>query len=123
MTCTFNEPDVKRVRRGVWRLREDLVLSFSVDNKLHWLHVPAGFESNLATVPWWLWWIFPPSDDYFYSVILHDYLYAGRTSFSRFMADALMREAMLAEGVPAWRRALMWWGVRTFGGWYWEGIE
>ncbi len=33
----------------------------------------------------------------------------------RATADALLREAALAEGVPAWRVALIYSGVRLFG--------
>jgi hypothetical protein len=121
-TCHFNNPAIKRVRRGQWRLQDDLIFSYLVNGCWQRIIVPAGFESNLASVPWWMWWIFPPVDDYFFSVILHDYLYTGATSLTRGTADAFMREAMIPDGVSPFRRRVMYYGVRLFGACWWKGV-
>jgi hypothetical protein len=46
--------------------------------------------------------------------VLHDDLYAKRAE--RSFADRVFLEAMEAEGVPWWRRRLMYAAVRAFGG-------
>jgi hypothetical protein len=48
------------------------------------------------------------------AAVVHDYLYSAGL-VPRDMADAVLREASQATGVPAWRRWLMWAGVRLGG--------
>lgn len=77
--------------------------------------VPEGFKTDLASTPRLLWPIFPPGGPWIRAAILHDYLYS-LPSCSRFLADALFREAMYDLGVPWWRRVVMYYAVRFFGG-------
>lgn len=82
------------------------------------LTVPAGFEMDFASVPripfaYWL-----VGNVAHRSAVLHDYLYAVRAP--RELADQVFRAAMEAEGIPAWRRSLMYSAVRAFGGSYYE---
>jgi len=77
--------------------------------------VPPGFVTNLASTPRRLWSIFPPAGEWNRAAILHDYLYSPHASCSRFLADALFREAMATLGVPWWRRVIMYYAVRLFG--------
>lgn len=73
--------------------------------------VPAGFVTDLATTPRIAWSIFPPWGQWNSAAILHDYLCVHRLC-SRFLADALFREAMADLGVPLWRRVTMYVFVR-----------
>ncbi len=75
--------------------------------------VPAGTETDLATVPWCLQWLIPKMGRYNPAVVLHDWL-CRNSDYSRFIGDALFREAMADLGVPLWRRVLMYYGVRTY---------
>ena len=77
--------------------------------------VPVGFVTDLASTPRFLWSIFPPAGPWIRAAILHDYLYS-LSDCSRFLADALFREAMHDLGVPCWRRVVMYYAVRLFGG-------
>jgi hypothetical protein len=77
------------------------------------IHVPEGFITDLASVP-----RFPGMFLFFggkarKSAVLHDYLYSVQAD--REFADAVFYAAMRNEE-PAWRRGLMWLGVRL-GGW------
>ena len=75
--------------------------------------VPAGFTTDFASVPRFLWFLFPRDVGRRASVV-HDYLYRGGPR-SRREADRIFYAALRAEGVAAWRAALMWLGVRLFG--------
>lgn len=84
--------------------------------------VPAGFISDGATVPRWLWWFLPAwGDQATPAAIIHDFLCdaldrgtptAGATT--RAECDRLFREALLDLGLAAWRAWLCWAGVRLF---------
>lgn len=88
--------------------------------------VPAGFETDFASVPWGLWNLFPPLGAYARPAVVHDFLYAcggqvrGRT-YTRRRADEIFREAMGVVGVTPWRRELMFWAVRLGGAPGWGG--
>jgi len=76
--------------------------------------VPAGTESDGASIPWGLRSVFNPYGVFLKSAILHDYLYQqGKTT--RKLADQLFKRAMKSQRVK-WRRPLMFAGVRA-GGW------
>lgn len=76
--------------------------------------VPAGFVTDLASVPRALWSIFPPHGSWAKAAIVHDYLYSsGKTS--RVYADRVFLEGMEVLGVPLLKRQLMYWAVRLFG--------
>jgi hypothetical protein len=98
--------------RNIWRLHEPLpywsrVLSATVI-------VPAGFETDFASVPRLPLVYLACGDVGRRAAVLHDYLY--RTGqVSRPSADAVFREALLADGVSRWRAWLMWSGVRAMG--------
>ena len=76
--------------------------------------VPAGFETDFASVPrlpvmYWL-----TGDTAHEAAVVHDYLYSTGI-VSRSTADAVFLEAMAAMNVPSWRRVAMWIAVRAFG--------
>lgn len=84
------------------------------------LTVPEGFATDLASVPRWLWWLFPRDDPrYAAAAVLHDFLYrwqsASGDQFDRATADAVFLEAMLILGVPGWKAWAMYLAVRAFG--------
>lgn len=101
--------------RTVYRLEEDLVFETRLNCQGIRVVVPTGFKTDLTSTPRLLWPIFPPAGPWSPAAILHDYLY-GREDVSRFLADALFREAMFRLGVPTWRRVIIYYCVRLFGG-------
>ena len=76
--------------------------------------MPAGFITDLASVPRALWSVFPPHGKYAKAAILHDYMYANGYKDKK-TADRIFLEAMEVLGVPKWRRKTMYWAVRMFG--------
>ena len=78
------------------------------------VRVPAGFETDLASVPripfaYWL-----AGNTAQGPAIVHDWLYRTKM-LSRRQADAVFFEAMSAWGTVGWRRWAMWGAVRAFG--------
>lgn len=107
--------------------------------------VPTGFVTNLASIPRALRPLFPVNDNHRLAAVVHDYLYScgGRLvtahwstapvepyglgsrviTYTRKEADSIFFEIMRFDGVSKLRAKLMLWGVRCFGGSYWESED
>lgn len=98
--------------RAQWKLITELVFN-SRDHGI--FIVRPGFVTDFASVPrmpiaFWL-----AGDTAHASAVIHDYLVRVHFSQGRLtwaQCTDLFTEAMKAEGVPAWRRAIMAWAVR-----------
>ncbi len=76
--------------------------------------VPAGFETDFASVPRFFWRIVPPFGRYSPAAVVHDFLYfSGQVS--RKDADETFYRLMGSLGVPDWKRWAMYYAVRAFG--------
>lgn len=115
MSRFLNRPVLRMVGDedgGEWELVE--ALYYQSDLAQRTIVVPPGFRTDLASVPrlplvYWL-----TGNTSTAAAVVHDYLYDSR-EVSRSMADDILREASAVTGVPAWRRFLMWAGVRLGG--------
>jgi hypothetical protein len=81
--------------------------------------VPAGFVTDMASVPRALWWLMPPWDRYGPAAIVHDLDYRQQW-VSRAEADALFLAGMAALKVPGPRRWVIYLALRLFGGFAWR---
>lgn len=150
MTFKFNNPAVRQVfskgedenllldeygnyivetwnGRPVFELVEDLIFSVRIGRGLMEVVVPAGFQTDFASIPRPFWLFLPPSGAYNLAGIIHDFLYSKGVDginedgeeeegeCSRFLADVLFREAMKTLGVPLWKRVMMYYALRAFG--------
>lgn len=102
---------------GQWILEEALLYRSDLLNRM--IVVPHGFQTDLSSVPrlpvvYWL-----TGNTSISAAVVHDWLYSSH-EVDRKTADAILREASAATGVPAWRRFLMFGAVRLFGGAYWS---
>lgn len=79
------------------------------------IEVPAGFETDFASVPRACWQLVPPWGQYSPAAVVHDYLY-NTGQMPRVESDNIFLDVMAALGVPWWQRQIMYWGVRI-GGW------
>ena len=114
MSHFFNKPVLRLVSDDpcMWELVEALYYRSDLAGRT--IIVPPGFRTDLASVPrlplvYWL-----TGDTSHAAAVVHDYLYGSR-EVSRKMADDILREASRVTGVPAWRRFLMYLGVRVGG--------
>lgn len=84
--------------------------------------VPAGFVTDLASIPALLRSVYNVNDASRQPAVLHDWLYCSQQT-SRAEADSLFLEALDRAGVGWLKRRSMWLGVRA-GGWlYWGKRE
>jgi hypothetical protein len=97
-----------------WRILEPVVYHVGSPRSPWVIRVPAGFETDFASVPRILWPIFPPSGRYSRAAVVHDWL-CTQTDVSRVVGDAVFADAMLVLKVAAWRRWLMFAAVRLYG--------
>ena len=119
-------PDIplEKVRGGRptwWRVTEPVACQ---DHDGSVYTIPAGFVSNLASMPRWLYPLIRPHGLSAIPSVKHDYRYihlvgVGRLGYARARAaaDRQYRLDLLAEGMPRACAWLMWAGVRV-GGWY-----
>ena len=102
---------------GLWILAVPLIYQSDVAGAT--ITVPAGFQTDLASVPRLPLVFLLAGDCAREAAVVHDYLYTSH-QVDRVTADAVLREASAVTGVPAWRRWLMWAGVRLGGARHWE---
>lgn len=83
------------------------------------IDVPAGFDSDLGSIPWWARWLISPSDpDCAQAYMLHDWmnkLTAGRPPqmgvWSSQAAAAILYDALRCNDVPVWKAKLIFFAV------------
>ena len=103
------------------------------DSGTYHFRIPAGFETDFASVPRLLWWFVHPMDPHILvGSLIHDDLYTLRKStvtlqtgagrehteslvLSRWMCDSWLRFIMSMFGAPLWKQVLAFWVVRLGG--------
>jgi hypothetical protein len=126
---------VTRDGRSLWAVQTPLTYDVGAEGSSESITVPAGFVTDLASIPAFAWSLgFPADGPWAKAAVVHDFLYAtagtcvwhgkcGRTRvapYTRAEADGILREAMGVLGVPAWRRFVIWSAVRVGGGRGWS---
>lgn len=128
------EPAITRDdTNGLWRLDEDVIAL----SRGYTLIVPAGFETDLASIPRLLWNIIAPFELSCVAPIVHDWLYEHGgvietqvqsaticirhpRTFTKADADLFLLDLMTQEGVAAWRRNAAYYAVKWFGESAWQ---
>jgi hypothetical protein len=101
-----------------FRLLAPFSVTITHDGETHQIIVPAGFESDFASVPRPFWSWIPPHGRYLWASVVHDYLYAvgSRSGITRADADQVFYVMMIHAGVSKWRARIMYSAVRVGGG-------
>lgn len=110
---------VSKLNAHEWQVEREFTYYIGKENSNEFIVVPKGFITDFASVPRGLWNIFPPDGEYTQAAVLHDYMYSENL-FARKRCDEIFLEAMVVLNVPKWKRVLMFWAVRTFGGFCWK---
>jgi hypothetical protein len=112
------EPGLDYLWRGIYATKKpaDYVGERDV------IHIPGGFETDLASVPRVFWALLPPQGAYEKAAVLHDHLCVelsrchrtgGTPQVDAVDTDGLFRRVMREEdGVPNVVAWIMWTGVR-----------
>ncbi|EDV0418050.1 DUF1353 domain-containing protein [Salmonella enterica subsp. enterica] len=96
-----------------WRVYKPFAFYLS-DDESDVIEVPAGFITDLATIPHIFWILLPPDGKYAKAAIIHDYMYATALRTKK-EADKIFLDGMTVLGVPRWKRTIMYYAVRIFG--------
>ena len=89
------------------------------DGKISMFVIPAGFTTDLASVPRIFQSIIPKIGHHIRPAIVHDYCYEGFTNLTRKEADEMFLEGMKTTKVSWLRRKAMWLAVRVGGKGLW----
>lgn len=90
--------------------------------------VPRGFVSDLASVPWLFWRVFPRFGPWNAAAIVHDWLYQvgriGGREITQREADEIFLAIMRANPeCPRWKARAMYIGVRLGAFGVWQGYR
>jgi len=102
---------VEEVDDQNWKVREP----FSYTGARETFSVPAGTDTDFASIPRVFVWFLPRYGRYTLAAILHDYLWrqlASTGAMEYIDADGTFRRAMRELNVPFLKRWIMWAGVR-----------
>ena len=112
-------PDRGKHGETLWRVLEDVRVKVA---PRMYVEVPAGYVSNLGTIPRYLRWFVAPSD-FPGPFVLHDYMVNEdhiddgehpSSGYSRWISDAVLYEMLVRHkpNISAYRRYLIWVAVR-----------
>lgn len=127
------ERPATRDGRSLWGVEQPLTYQTSIGG-LAKITVPAGFVTDLASIPRMASPVLPPDGPWTKAAVIHDALYYCRGGqntwhgrriisrarpYTRAEADDILREAMADRGVDTLRRNIIWAAVRAGGrrGW------
>lgn len=119
--------------RSLWGLQRPMAYETGADHG-HRITVPAGFVTDLASVPRLVWSFYPPDGPWVKAAVVHDFLYdtngdgrwwdkdwiAPARTFTRAEADDILLEGMRDRGIGRWERTVLWLAVRLGGGAGWR---
>ncbi len=109
------------MRRGSRVFR--ITTRFRYHSSLGLIEVPAGTETDGASVPRAFWTIFEPFGEYFGAAVIHDFLYSPENhEYDRWESDIIFKEAMFNSGVPWHKREPIYHAVRMFGSRSFRGL-
>lgn len=105
-----------------WRVCQPFRFYLGDADTGRWVHVPAGYLTDGASVPRVLWGLIPPWGSYGQAAVVHDILceYLSVTvdgapvPITRARCDEILLEAMVVLGVPRWKRELIYRAVSLY---------
>lgn len=140
----FKQPVLTQVSDRDFALVEDYVYHWIHEQTLYKIVVPAGFITDIASVPRWAWGFILPTGLHTAAAVLHDFLYRtnkparllqhhyyyrfldeqwkniSHYPWSRKNCDRLFCRVMREAGTGKIRRRVMFLSVRLAGWWGWH---
>lgn len=89
-------------------------IHFKIENKNY--VIPKGFETDLASIPRFMWPIIAPANSSFIKpAIVHDWFYRKTCDYNRKQTDLIFYHLLRNEGVSWAQASAMYYAVRLFG--------
>jgi len=126
MARILDYPAVRQINSTEWELLESLEYHVGFPNSTEIILVPKGQVTDFASVPRWLWWLYPPFGRWTPGAVTHDYLYSKRgfisetQRYSRKRCDEIFLEMMEVMEVSWMTRHTMYRAVRLAGFYAWN---
>ena len=111
------------MKANIGQVPVKLVEKFDVMFRGELYTVPAGFETDGASIPRWLWPVcgHPLEAPRVVAAIVHDFLYGGGDpEATRADADDLYRDMQIELGIPRCRAYIEWLALRLCGWTHWK---
>ena len=90
------------------------VISFTVNHEF--FYIPAGFKTDLASIPRIVWPIMAPAhSSLIRPAIVHDWFYRMTCDFDRKQTDLIFYHMLRNDGVSLFKASIMYYAVRLFG--------
>jgi hypothetical protein len=125
----FGRLDVRYINGREWKIiNPNMTFGFQIDGAST-IIPPDGMITDFASIPRAFWHILPPVGDgsrarYGLAAIIHDFLYQtghiDGVRITRRYADDVFLACMESLEVEPWKRNVMHWAVKTFGGGAWK---
>ena len=119
MSSFTEDLTVTKISKRMWKVERGFRYYIGEEGSDNYVDVPAGFETDFASVPRIFWIILPPAGEYTPAAVVHDSLYNTHL-MDRAKADRVFLEAMKVLKVPLWKRRIMYRAVRIGGGFVWS---
>lgn len=113
MLTTLENSSISKVlnkKFNWWKLNYPIELNINGEI----IHIPAGYESDLITVPRFLYWLIPPHGLGAIPAIKHDFLCEYKV-VPRYIADKEFKIDLKKFNLPFWEIFLMFYYVRLLG--------
>ena len=111
----IDEVIVKPLPDGIcWELQHEVRYALP-DGRV--VYIPAGFNTDFASVPWFFRRIFQPATGkHRRGALVHDYIYRTVTEhYTKEEADQIFLDIMLEDGYSSWRAHTMYRAVKIGG--------
>lgn len=99
-----------------WRLLRSLKIQLSNGQIVT---IPEGFETDLASVPSWLWSVSKPYGDFMIGTLIHDFLYIKNIGTRKEADKELLIWSIVTNGNMI-DNVVRFWAVRAFGQSWWD---
>lgn len=108
----------KRWGRKIYQFTNVWAFMYSSSNFYIDMSIPAGFETDFASIPWPLHYLLPSDGPWRRAAAVHDYLCEKKVC--RFLADAMFRHVMHEDKVRGrlvlYYTVRLWWQI--WGRWF-----
>lgn len=107
--------------RDKFELHSDFVVRVHYEGRTELVVAPKGYVTDLSSIPWFLWWLFPPSSTGArMASVAHDVIYSHYYNhFSKDFADRLFLAIMNKRGATGFMKRNFYRAVKVggVGGW------